>query len=155
MTDKISAELLIKEHHRLGDLLKQANKKFDELCLPFKTKIEEIEGQLLQMLNEQRGVDSTKSAISTDEGTAYLSHLLNVSVNPEAEPFVNDQGEKQVGRMALLDWCLANWDKYGADMLMVGAPQKDALKKYMDENEGRVPPGVSTSWFTRVNVRRS
>ena len=153
MSDNLSAELLIKEHFALSDKIKAANKQLADFIAPWKSRLEEIDGQLLQLLNSLGTGD--KASISTDIGTCYLSHLLNVSINPDAEPFVNEQGEKQVGRLALLDWCLANWEKYGADMLMVGTPQKDALKKYMDENEGRVPPGVSTSWFTRVNVRRS
>lgn len=153
MTDKLSAELLIKEHFVLQDKIKEATKLFMEYLAPSKKRLDEIDVQLLHLLNSLTTGD--KKSISTDVGTCYVSHLLNVSINPEAAPYVNEQGEKQVGRMALLDWCLANWDTYGSDMLMIASPQKDALKKYMEENEGRVPPGVSTSWFTRVNVRRS
>ena len=153
VSDNLSAELLIKEHFALSDKLKEANKKFAEYCAPHRKRLEEIDAQLLQLLNALSTGD--KKSISTDIGTAYVSNILNVSIDPEAEPYVNDQGEKQVGRMALLDWCLAHWETYGADMLMIDAPQKDALKKYMAEHEGRTPPGVSTSWFTRVNVRRS
>jgi hypothetical protein len=156
MTDKLSAELLIKEHFALSDKLKDANKKFAEYCAPAKARLEEIDAQLLQLLNSLTTGD--KKSISTDIGTAYVSNIMNVGVDPEAEPYVNVDGDSQVGRMALFDWAVEHWgvtmDGWdGSEMLLV-QPQKDAVKAYI-EAHGKPPPGLKISYFARVNVRRS
>jgi hypothetical protein len=151
MTDKPTAESLIAERIDLDDKLKAASKKFAEFCAPWKARIEAIDGELMGILN---AMGDEKASISTDAGTCYKSHLLNVSIDPEGAPYVNDLGQEQVGRMALLDWALENWETYGADILLVQA-QKDTVRRYMDEHEGQVPPGLKHSFFTRVNVRRS
>lgn len=147
-----SAELLIAEHFKLQDQIKAANKQVADFLAPHKKRLEEIDGQLLQLLNTLS--DGDKKSISTDIGTAYVSNLLNVSVDPEAEAYINAGGESQVGRMALMDFALENWETIGADLLLV-QPQKDAVKKWMDEHDGKPPPGLKVSWFSRVNVRRS
>lgn len=156
MTNKLSAELLIKEHFALQDKLKEANKRFSEYCAPTKARLEEIDGQLLELLNSLSEGD--KRSISCDSGTAYVSNLLNVSVDPEGEPYVNSDGESQVGHMALFDWAVEHWgvttDGWnGSEMLLV-QPQKDAVKAYI-EAHGKAPPGLKISYFARVNVRRS
>lgn len=150
MTDKPTAESLIAERIDLDDKLKAASKKFAEFCAPWKARIEAIDGELMGILN---AMGDDKASISTDAGTAYKSHLLNVSIDPEGEPWYNVNGEKSVGRMALLDFALDNWFDGGADLLLV-QPQKDAVKAYMEAHDGKPPPGLKTGWFTRVNVRR-
>jgi hypothetical protein len=151
VTDKLSAELLIKEHLELKDWLADANKRFAEFLAPKKARLEQIDGLLLEKLNAE--TDGDRKSISTDAGTCYVSNILNVGIDPEGEPYVNEGGESQVGRMALLDFALENWADIGADLLLV-QPQKDAVKRYLEEN-GRPPPGLKVGWFTRVNVRRS
>lgn len=142
----MTAESLIAEHVDIDDKLKAAGKKFAEYCAPWKARIEAIDIELMTILN---AMGDDKASISTDAGTAYKSHLLNVSIDPEGEKY----GE-QVGRMALLDFALDNWDTIGADLLLV-QPQKDAVRSYMEAHDGKPPPGLKHSWFTRVNVRRS
>jgi hypothetical protein len=152
MSDNPSAEQLISEHFAIQDKIKEATKLFTEYLAPAKKRLEEIDGALLALLNEQKSKDSSKASMSTDAGTAYLSHLMNVSVDPEATPYTNEAGEVQTGRMALLDYCLANWDAFGSEMLLV-QPQKDAVKQHLEE-KGPVP-GLRIGYFTRVNIRRS
>lgn len=147
---KPTAEQLIAERFALDDKIKAAAKLLADHVAPFKARMEQIDVELMTLLN-QMGDD--KASISTDVGTAYKSHLLNVSVDPEGEAYVNAVGEEQKGRMALLDWALENWETYGAEILLV-QPQKDAVRRYMDEHNGTVPPGLKHSFFTRVNVRR-
>jgi hypothetical protein len=148
----MSAEALIQEHFALQDKIKAANKQLADFIAPWKKRLEEIDGELMQALNALGTGD--KASISTDVGTAYLSHLLNIGIDPEASPYVNEAGQEQLGRMALLDFALEAWDEIGSELLLI-QPQKDAVKRWMDEHEGVPPPGVKTSWFTRVNVRRS
>jgi hypothetical protein len=106
---------------------------FDAEIKPFKDGMSTIENEFLKRLDE-RGADNTK----TDAGTAYKSTLLNVKV---------------VDRDAFLKFCTAYWDTIGADMLNVSAV-KDPVKQYMN-GKNMPPPGVETSQFVRINVRRS
>ncbi len=147
----MTAEQLIAERFALDDKIKGATKILAAYVAPFKERMEQIDVELMTLLN-QMGDD--KASISTDVGTAYKSHLLNVSIDPEGDAYVNSAGEYQKGRMALLDFALDTWNEGGADLLLV-QPQKDAVKTFMEVNGGKPPPGLKTSWFTRVNVRRS
>ncbi len=147
----MTAEQLIAERFAIDDKIKAAAKLLADHVAPFKARMEQIDVELMTLLN-QMGDD--KASISTDVGTAYKSHLLNVSIDPEGEAYVNGQGEEQTGRMALLDFALDHWDEVGADLLLV-QPQKDAVKAFMESHDGKPPPGLKISWFTRVNVRRS
>jgi hypothetical protein len=148
---KPTAEQLIAERFEIDDKLKAAAKKLAEYAAPWKARMEAIDAELMTLLNS---LGDDKASISTDVGTAYKSHLLNVSIDPEGEAYVNAAGEEQKGRMALLDWALDHWNEGGADLLLV-QPQKDSVKAYMEAHDGKPPPGLKTSWFTRVNVRRS
>lgn len=147
----MTAEQLIAERFAIDDKIKVAAKLLANHVAPLKARMEEIDAELMTLLN-QMGDD--KASISTDVGTAYKSHLLNVGIDPEGEAYVNADGEEQKGRMALLDWALEHWHEGGADLLLV-QPQKDAVKAFMEANDGKPPPGLKISWFTRVNVRRS
>ncbi len=146
----MTAEQLIAERFAIDDKIKAAAKLLADHVAPFKARMEEIDVELMTLLN-QMGDD--KASISTDIGTAYKSHLLNVSMDAE-KVYWNASGEGQVGRMALLDFALEHWDEIGSDLLLV-QPQKDAVKRWMDDHNGQPPPGLKISWFTRVNVRRS
>lgn len=131
---------LIAEHNKIGDFLKAESKRFQEFCKPHNERLQAIESELHQMLLDMNGGDITKKAsLSTDAGTAYLSTIVS--------PKVTDK-EKY------LDWVLDNWDERGA-MLQIGAPQKDAVRGYQDDNDGRLPPFVESTSITRVNIRRS
>lgn len=126
-------DALIAEYIRIDDFVKAETKRFGEHLAPHKTRMEEIANQLLSILNERKS-DSTKC----DSGTAYKSILLNVKIED---------------REKLLDLILEDWDSRG-DMLQIGII-KDGVRAWMDAHEGRPPDGTSTSWFTRVNIRRS
>lgn len=143
-----TAEQLIAEHNKLDDWLKAETKRFGEFLKPHKERLEAIGNQLLALSNTQKW-----DSIKTDAGTAYRSTLLNVSVSPDGLPYERGE-EKSIGREALLDFALDHWDDIGNDLLLVSA-QKDAVKKYMEANEGKPPPGIVTGWFTRINIRRS
>lgn len=125
---------LVASHFKLKADLEAIQKVCSEKCKPYQVKLEEVHNSLLALLNSQ-GLDS----FSTDDGTAYKSTLLNVKV---------------VDKNRFVDECLDNWDTFGADALLVSA-QKDAVKTYMEEHQGLAPPGIETSFFTRVNVRRT
>lgn len=145
---ELTAEQLIAEHNKLEEHVKAETKRFSDFMKPHKDRLEEIGNQLLALSNTQKW-----DSIRTDAGTAYRSTLLNVSVSPDGLPYETDKGAS-VGREALLDFALDHWDDIGNDLLLV-SPQKDSVKRYMEANEGKPPPGVKTSWFTRINIRKS
>jgi len=77
-------------------------------------------------------------SFATDSGTAYKSTLLN--------PKVADHN-------MYLDFCLEN--EAGTEMLVLGAPQVDAVRRWMQEHEEQLPPGVVVNPVTRVNIKAS
>ena len=143
-----TAEQLIAEHNKLSDWIKAETNRFGEFLKPHKDRLEAIGNDLLALSNLQKWDN-----IKTESGTAYRSTLLNVSVSPDGLPYERE-GQASVGREALLDFALDNWDDIGNDLLLV-SPQKDAVKKYMEDHEGKPPPGCKVGWFTRINIRRS
>lgn len=92
-----------------------------------------IENEFLTRL-DARGAENTK----TDAGTAYKSTLHNFKV---------------VDRDAFLKFCTQYWDNGGSDMLNVSAV-KDPVREFMNGSKNP-PPGIETSQFTRINIRKS
>ncbi len=145
-----TANDLIAEEIKIDDFLKAQDKAFAEFKKPHIARRDEIQNLLLALLNQQ-GVDSIRG----DAGTCYKTNILNVGLDPEGtEPYVKpDTGTEERGREAFLDFALDNWESFGQEGLIF-SPQKDAVKKHIEEH-GKPPPGVKTSYFTRVNIRRS
>lgn len=124
---------LIAENHKITDLIKAAQAKFEEWAVPHKTRLKEIEDDLFKRLAE-RGSDSTK----TDAGTAYISNLASVKIEDSAK---------------LFDFAADNWETYGDEIkLSIGIK---AVRAWMDENNGELPPGISLSKYARLNINRS
>ncbi len=135
---------LVQRYISIRDWLAEENKRFAAHLQPYKAQMEGIENEFLKRLNE-RGQDASP----TEHGTAYKSTLLQAQLSPDGRPYGD-----LAGREAFLDFCLDNWRGFGNEALMF-QPQKDSVKKYMEEHGGVPPPGVKVSWFTKVNVRRS
>lgn len=131
----MTADELVKEYNDLDTVCEAAAKKFAALMKPKNDRMEEIKNLLLGMLNEQ-GAENIK----TQHGTAYKSIITT---------------PKATDKVKFLDWCLETWDQYGNEMLQIGAPQKGALQQYRDEHNGQLPPNVSITEFTRLNIRRT
>lgn len=143
-----TADALIQEYFRNDDFITAENKRFAEHMKPFNDRQEMIKTQLQEKMN-QEGLDNIKS----EHGTAYKSRILNTKIDAEAEPYTNGDGNLVRGREAVLDFCMDHWGEVGNEMLQIGVT-KDAVKTYIEQH-GKPPPGVSTSVFTRVNIRRS
>ena len=129
----ISDDALIAENFTLEDQIKAAQAKFDEWAKPRKERIAQIEGEISRRLLERKA-DSTK----TDSGTAYFSDIMNTKI--ENLP-------------ALFDFIADRWDEYGADVklnLPIGT-----VRQHMDNNDGKLPPGMTNSFFKRLNINRS
>ena len=129
----VSDDALIAENFKLEDQIKAAQAKFDAWAKPRKERISQIEGEISRRLLERKA-DSTK----TDSGTAYFSDIMNTKI--ENLP-------------ALFDYVADHWDELGADVklnLPIGT-----VRQHMDNNNGALPPGMTNSFFKRLNLRRT
>lgn len=131
----LNAVDLISEHTKLDDWCSAELKRFNEHLAPHKKRMDEIKATLLGMMTEQK-----LNSMPTDVGTAYISTITTPKV---------------IDRDKYLDWINENWETFGNEMLQVGAPQKDSIKTYLEENKNQPPPGIEVNYFNRVNIRRS
>lgn len=147
-----NADDLVAEHFRNDDWLTAEQKRFSEHIKPILDRQEAIKNLLMEKLNAD-GLENIK----TQHGTAYKSRILNTKIDAEAEPYVRQNSPTDIeefrGREAILEFCLDHWPDIGNEMLQIGVT-KDAVKAWIEAN-GKPPPGVSTSTFTRINIRRS
>jgi hypothetical protein len=126
---------LITEFTKLDDWIAGETKRFTDHLAPHKKRMDEIKATLLGMMTEQR-----LNSMPTDVGTAYISTITTPKV---------------VDRDKYLDFVNEKWDEIGNELLQVGAPQKDALKQYLEDNKNQPPPGIEVTYFNRCNIRRS
>lgn len=131
--DNQTDDALIAENFRLEDEIAAGTAKLNEWAKPKKERIAAIEGEISRRLLERKA-DSTK----TDSGTAYFSDIMNTKV------------EKQE---VLFDFVADNWETVGADA-KINLPIA-IVRAHMDENKGQPPPGISISYFKRLNLKRS
>lgn len=129
----ITDDALIAENFKIEDLIKAAQAKFDEWAEPHKKRLAEIEAEISRRLLE-RNAKNTK----TDSGTAYFSDILNSRVEKTE---------------ALYDYVADNWETIGSEV-KISLPV-DAVRTYMESNDGKPPPGMSISFFKRLNIKRS
>lgn len=141
----LSADDLIKERIRLRDWMEAEEKRFSEYLKPHRDRQQAIDDRLMGMLNDQK-----MEKFSTESGTAYKSVKMNLQVTEDG----TGRFGEAVGREALLDFAVENWEKIGNELLII-RPQVDAVKRWMDEHDGQPPPGVKIFYFTTLNVRRS
>lgn len=124
---------LVEKYLDFKSLVASRKEAFEVELKPYVEGMATIENEFLRRLDE-RGADNTK----TEAGTAYKSTLLNVKV---------------IDRDAFMKYVSTYWENGGSDMLIVSAA-KDAVKQYIETNKVE-PPGIETSQFTRINIRRS
>ena len=144
---------LVKEHFVIDDYIKAENERFAEFLKPLRARDEDIKKIL-----HSRMIEQGQKNIVTHNGTAYTSTIVTPKV---------------IDREKYLDMVLDNYETFGAGLLQVGAPQKDAFDEYVARRQAEItayqeahngalpedvlilPPGVETSSFTRVNIKRS
>lgn len=146
---------LLEEYMKLRTWKDQQTKAFNEFMKPHTDRMEQINGQLLQM-----ALDQGVNGFSTDEATSFISQGIKHKVDPNAAPWVNPEtGKVETGREALLDWMLANWDQYGAEHAMINI-SVEGVKAYIEATktpehpEGELPPGISIERWRSFNIRK-
>lgn len=133
MTDIAS---LVKEHQQIKAHLEVQDKLYSEYKKPYNEKLEQIQAQITTLMTAQ-GLKSLK----TDDGTAILSEIMSLKIKPDE-------------RTEYIDWCLEQWDAFGGEMLQISSPKVDAVRAYMDANEGRLPPHIESSTMLRFSIRK-
>jgi hypothetical protein len=130
---ELSDDALIAENFALEDKIKSMQAKFDEWAKPKKDRIGQIEGEISRRLLERKA-DSTK----TDSGTAYFSDIMNTRIEDVPK---------------LFDYVAERWDEFGADVKL-NLPIA-VVRQHMEQNNGALPPGMTHSFFRKLNIKRS
>ncbi len=150
----LTNDALIVEALSIEDYCKGELKRLTEFLAPYRARAEEIDKILLQ-----RMIQHNMPNISCEHGTAYKSTIVTPKI---------------VDRESYLDLVLdeLNYETFGKGMLQVGAPNKAAFDEYVERRKREIteyqeanggalppdvsilPPGVETSSYTRVNIRR-
>lgn len=144
---KIKPAELIAEHLLLKAEIESKTKIFTEFIKPFSTRMETIRQTL-----HGKALHDGVNAFSTDNGTAYLSTIVNHSIDPESE-YTSLDGRTSKGRDALLDWMLDNWDTFGSEGMLLNI-NKDVVAQCLDKT-GAPPPGIKIDVLKRLNVKKS
>jgi len=126
-----TAQEMIAAYIKYRDYKAAKEKALEEELKPYTSAMETIATAVLDLLNTQ-GSDSIK----TDAGTAYVSELDSMKV---------------ADRDAFMEFILVT----GETQLLNAAVAKDAVRDYMAEHQGQLPPGVEKSSIRKVNFRRS
>ncbi|HSV26225.1 MAG TPA: hypothetical protein VLJ17_24775 [Xanthobacteraceae bacterium] len=126
---------LISEWRTIDDFVKAETKRFGEHMAPARERLKSIETQLHQFLLDNKIESISKKGL----GTAYISELM--------DPKVENVD-------ATLDWALENYDAVGPDFIKV-SPKIEAIRSYMADHDNQTPPGITVSYYRRVNVRRT
>ena len=122
---------LITAYIKYRDYTAAKQKALDDELKPYTEAMATISTAMLDVLNNS-GADSIK----TDAGTAYVSELDSMKV---------------ADRDALFDFVMQT----GETQLLSAAVAKEAVRDYMAEHGGQLPPGVEKSSIRKVNFRRS
>ena len=121
---------LIAQYVMLRDRKEAMEKKHKEELKPFKTLMTEVEGLMLDYLN-QTGADR----IAGDGGTAYKSTVPRCTIRDR------DAFRNFVIAMEAFD--LVDW-----------RANANNVAEHIKENTGQTPPGVNFSTYTSIRFRR-
>lgn len=124
-------DALIKQYVALRDKVKAEEDFLSEKLKPYKQAMQAIEGFLAITLREA-GAESIK----TEFGTVYTTRIMSAKV---------------ADREAFLTYVL----EYGETDFLTSAVSKEAVKAYMEKNDGQFPPGIEVGYMQNVNVRRA
>ena len=102
-----------------------------EELAPLRERMAKMEAWFLARLT----LDKNKT-VRTEFGTVYTKETAGIKIVDlgALEAFANNNGENQLFKIE---------------------PDKGAIKDYIDEHAGNLPPGVDISYFTQAVVRRA
>jgi len=122
-------EEMIAKRIAIRTYLEKRTSEFEEELKPYHAAATALEGAVTQKLLDD-GVDSFK----TPSGTAYRSKTLNVKV-------------------ANRDLFIGYIKSFDAWSMIANIAVKEAVKEYMEAENGASPPGVEVTYFHKTNFR--
>lgn len=137
LANKTAADLL-KEHFDIDDYVSRETKRLKEFLQPFVDRDEAIKVRLQAKLNELGGEKGR--SIKTEFGTFFNTTITTPKI---------------VDKEKYLDCVLDNYDTFGNGMLQLRAPNKESIEQYMKDNNGALPPGIESSSYVNLNIRRA
>ncbi len=135
MTEKPDPATLIAARVQLNAWLTTETKRMSDYFAPYRQKLQELDQQLLAASIEGRWEN-----FKSEHGTAYRQTTLT--------PKVEDRDK-------FIDYCLENWEAGGNALMQLRAPAVEAVREYLDAHEKQFPPGVTGSYDTHINIRKS
>jgi hypothetical protein len=128
-TPSVNLSKLIDQFVTLRDRKRELERQHKAAVKPYDQLMDEISGQLMKVMQ-----DGNVESLSTEGGTAYqvTKHSATIRDAAAFREYVIEQGI-----FDLVDW----------------RANANAVFKFVEE-VGFVPPGLNTSTFTKVNVRR-
>ena len=123
---------VVSKYIELRDRRSALKAEFEKNDGKLKEAMETIETYLMHLMNEMGGVDSIK----TEHGTAFKKELTKASI-----------ADRALARAFVLE-------TQNLDLFELRA-SSSAVKKYVEENEGALPPGFSVFTEETVQIRRA
>lgn len=134
MTDIAS---LVSERQQVRAHLDAQDEAYKNYCKPYREQIEKLDAQITEMMVAQK-----IKSLKTDTGTAILSEITTPRIIPEQ-------------RDQYIDWCLDNWSTFGGEMMQIGSPKVEAVRSYMDANQGHLPPHIDITRRFQFSIRKA
>lgn len=103
----------------------------EERVKPYAEAMQAIEGAVTEEINRLGG-----ESVKTDQGTAYRSTLLAVKV---------------ADRELFMDFIFDG----RREGFLTSAVAKEAVKEWLDEHNGALPPGIDVTYIYRTNFRKA
>jgi hypothetical protein len=128
--DVASIDKLVEAYRILREKKEQVDAEYKAKLEEIRRRQEIIENKILDFFN-QAGVESAR----TPHGTAYISEVFNAKVvnRDDFYRFVRDNDA---------------WD------FVEARANKTAVKQYIEEHNGSLPPGVDVAVIRKVNIRK-
>lgn len=149
-------DIVVAKYVEVRDQLKIEEDAHAERMKPKREALEKMEAWLLDYLNREK-VESARTAA----GTAYKSHSLSVQMG-DWDTFFGWVVSRAIERaLAAVE---AGGGETDAARAFTATPElsflthavaKTAVQEHMDKHEGQPPPGVRTTTFVKVGVRRA
>lgn len=128
--DVASIDKLVEAYRILREKKEQIDAEYKAKLEEIRRRQEVIENKILDFFN-QTGVESAR----TPHGTAYISEVFNARVTNRDDfyRFVRDNDA---------------WE------FVEARANKTAVKQYLEEHNGSLPPGVGVAVIRKVNIRK-
>jgi hypothetical protein len=122
---------LVQKYIELRDTVDAFTKCYEDKVKPYKEAMETIANAMLGRLNDQQ-----TQSVKTEHGTAYVSTLMSAKV---------------VDRDTFINYVMS----HEAFNLLTSNVAKDAVKEFMENSSGQLPPGVDVTYINKCLFRRS